>query len=133
MDASPLEIRDAIIGHWHNNYTRTPTEYMNSLLDDDIKKKPFVRFDIRFTTSNTIFKGNVSGATLTRHRGRIFVEIHKHPQTGNREHYDIATEVCAVLERKRIGSVVTYNAELRELNFGDGYYTLIVEVPFTTS
>lgn len=133
MDASPLEIRDALVGYWHQNFTSYPTEYANTPLPDSAKDGPFVSFDIRFTTSETIFKGTALGSTITRHRGIIFIEIRRQPLSGNRESYKIATDVCDTIERKRIGSVVTRNASLQELRFDDQYSLLVVEVPFLTS
>ena len=131
MDASPLEIRDALVGYFHNNYSGVPDEYPNVQLDDASKKSTWVAFDIRFTSSETIIKG--STGTITRHRGVIFLEIYVQPLTGNRKSYEIATDLCNIMERKRIGGVVTRNAILNEMRLADNLSVLIVEIPFLSS
>jgi len=133
MDATPLEIRDALMGYWFSNYTSHYTYYPNTNPNDIPEHEPWLSFDIRFTTSETIIKGTANGGTLTRHRGVVFIEIHTQPLTGTRTPYNIATEVCNLMERKRIGGVVTRNANIQELSLDSNYSILVAEIPFLST
>lgn len=137
MDATPLEIRDALMGYWFNNFTSYFTYYPNTSPNDIPAKDPWVSFDIRFTTSETVIKGSTASAssagTITRHRGVVFIEIHTQPLTGTKTSYNIATDVCNLMERKRIGGVVTRNANIQELSLDNNYSILVVEIPFLTT
>lgn len=133
MIASPLEIRNEILSYWSNNYTLTPTEYENLKLPDAQKADPYVSLEIHFTSSQSIIKAYGDDATGTRHRGVIFAEIIVHAGDGTSRQYEIADEICKIIERKRLGEVVTRNASLRPLNFGDDLSVLIVEIPFLST
>lgn len=128
MDATPLEIRDALLGYVANNVTASlvfPNEKNTKT------ESPFVRVDTRFTSSETIIKG---AGTITRHRGLLFLEVfYSLNKDGSRISYEIATDLCNILERKRIGGVVTRNATLNEVSLDNNYSILSVEIPFLSS
>ena len=106
MNLTLSQIRTQIITHFSTNYTFTEIEYPpNNFNEDD--KDEWVSLHIDMGAGSSVIKGN---GTTTRHTGLIHVAINvkriqTNPQSlGTKRVYQIADEVLAVLERKRLNN-----------------------------
>lgn len=125
-----LEIRDALIAYWRDNWTTTPTEYQNSKFPDELKLSPYVTFEIAPVNSKTVISGNGSES---RYWGNIHVTIRVPVSSGNRVAYELANEITDLLARKRIGSIVTRVGFIDPLPSPREQFGMLVSIPFHTS
>lgn len=134
MNMTPSEIRAGLMTYWNTNFTDTPTKWPNVKFPDNLKKAPFVSFDIQYAGSKTVLKG--SGNT-TRHMGALYIDIRVPMMSGTKYGYELTDTVMDLIARQRItyngNSLTTESPTLHRTQEDDEYYIFPISVSFRTT